>query len=317
MAKQIVTVGDLVIDLVLAVQLPVGIDQHQMSPSLQFEPGGAANTIIAARHMGLDVAVLGTVGSDFQGQIIKEILVQKGADTSALVIPSDSTTTTVVALTDKQQNGHVFLGHYGEGDSITLTPSAQTILLQSDAIFMPGYTLVEDRLKPLIDGVFAHLDANDIPFYFDVGPYLGQLADQNIEHVLKRTDVLLLTEDEIPFVTQGTGIDACVQLLDDYPDMLIILKSGASGCQILSQHSSIMCHGYKADVVDTVGAGDSFAGAFMWAHLNGMSLHDCGRIANAMGAASVQKAGGGRNTPTCADVQHILNLNQVGIDLQC
>ena len=250
--------------------------------------------------------------------MIKDILVQKGVDTSALMIPSDSTTTTVIALTDKQQNGHVFLGHYGEGDSITLTHTAQTILAQTNAVFMPGYTLLEDRLQPLVDGVFSFLGTSNIPFYFDVGPYLGQLAHPMIENVLRLTDVLLLTEDEIPFVTQGRkDIDACLQLLDDYPDMLIILKMGEAGCQIFSQHSSIMCRGYSANLVDTVGAGDSFAGAFMWAHLNGKSLDDCGRIANAMGAASVQKTGGGRNTPSCADVQNILNMSQVEIDLQC
>ncbi len=287
-----------------------------MSTSLQFEPGGAANTIIAARHMGLDVSVLGTVGGDFQGEMLKSILDQKGANTSALVIPAESTTTTVIALTDKQQQGHVFLGHYGEGDPISLTANAQTILFQSDAVFMPGYTLVEERLKPLVKGVFAHLETNIMPFYFDVGPYLGQLPHSDIETVLRLTDVLLLTEDEIPYVTQGqTGLDACKSLLQQYPNMLIVLKSGASGCQILSQQSNITCQGYDVEVVDTVGAGDSFAGAFIWAHLNGESLGDCGKIANAMGAASVQKMGGGRNIPSLADAQSILNINHVGIDL--
>jgi sugar/nucleoside kinase (ribokinase family) len=318
MAKRIVSVGDLVVDLVLEVQLPVAIDQHQMSRSLQIEPGGATNTIIAARHMGLDVAVLGTVGADFQGQMLKEVLHQERVDTSALVITPDSTTSTVIALTDSQQDGHVFLGHYGEGDLISMTATAQTILFQSDAVFMPGYTLIEERLQPLIEGVLANLATNNILFYFDVGPFLGRLSHERVKDILRITDVLLLTEDEVPFVTQGkTGVDACTNLLGDYPNLLIVLKSGEAGCQIISQQTNIMCHGYKVDVVDTIGAGDSFAGAFMWAHLNGMSLADCGKIANAMGAASVQKTGGGRNTPTCKEVQEVLNTNHVGINLPC
>ena len=318
MVKQIVSVGDLVLDLVLDVRLPVEIDQHQMSPTLQIEPGGAVNTIVASRHIGLDVAVLGTVGSDFQGQMIKAVLDEKGVNTSALLIPADSTTTTVIALTDKQKNGHVFLGNYGEGSSFSLTPTAQNILLQSDAVFMPGYTLIEDRLQALVAGVFDKISSNNIPFYFDVGPYLGQLSEPRLEQVLGLTDVLFLTEEEIPFVAQGnTDFAACLQILDDYPNMLIVLKTGAAGCQIMSQYSSIVCRGYDVNFVDAVGAGDSFAGAFMWAHLNGMSLDDCGRIANAMGAASVQKIGGGRNTPTCDEVQQILDANHVEIDLQC
>lgn len=318
MAKHIVSVGDLVVDLVLEVQLPITIDQHQMSSSLQFETGGATNTIMAARRMGLDVAVLGTVGADFQGRMLKEVLDQEAVDTSALVIPSESTTTTVIALTDKQQQGHVFLGHYGISDPIPMTPIAQQVLAQSDAVFILGYTLVEERLQPLIEDVLTYIDTNDIPLYFDVGPFLGQLAHEQIETVLQLTDVLLLTEDEIPFVTQGkTGIEACQELLERYPNLLIVLKTGESGCQIMSHQTSIICEGYKVDIVDSIGAGDSFAGAFMWAHLNGMSLADCGKIANAMGAASVQKIGGGRNIPTCQEVQEILNTNHVGIDLLC
>ena len=318
MAKQIVSVGDLVVDLILEVQLPAIIEQHQMSPSLLFEPGGAANTVLSARHMGLDVAVLGTVGDDFQGQMLRDILEKAGVDISTLVITPNSTTSTIVALTDNVNHGHVFLGHYGEGDSIFLTSDAKDTLRRADAVFIPGYTLVEARLEPLIHGVFDVIKSHGKTLYFDVGPFLGQLPHTQVERVLKHTDVLLLTEDEIPFVTRGkTTVADCKLLLEQFPNLLIVIKKGAEGCQILSGTTDITCDGYPADVVDTVGAGDAFAGAFMWAHLNGMPLKACGRIANAMGAASVQKAGGGRNVPTCQEVQAILDTNQVGINLSC
>ena len=42
MSKRMVSVGDLVVDLVLDVKLPVTVDHHQMSPTVLFEPGGAA-----------------------------------------------------------------------------------------------------------------------------------------------------------------------------------------------------------------------------------------------------------------------------------
>ena len=70
-------------------------------------------------------------------------------------------------------------------------------------------------------------------------------------------------------------------------------------------------------MVDTVGAGDAFAGAWIWADLNGYSARECGTIANAMGAASVGKRGGGRNVAPCADVQALLDENRTGIKLSC
>lgn len=305
MAKQIVTVGDLVVDIVLDVRLPAQIDQHQMSPTLSFEPGGATSTIFSARNMGLEVITLGTVGDDFQGKMLKQIMDEAGVDTSPLVIPQNSTTTTVVALTDREQSGHVFLGHYGQGDVIDMTSYAKSFLLKADAVFMPGYTTVEERLQPLVNSVFDLIRKHQRRFYFDVGPFLGELSQAQVASILETVDVLLLTEDEVPFVTNGNLHIA--ELLTAYPDMIIVLKQGATGCQILTQSQTIVCKGFQVEVVDTIGAGDAFAGAFMWAHLNGYSLKECGLIANAMGAVTVQKMGAGRKVPTRAEVQAMLN----------
>ena len=316
MPKQIVSIGDLVVDLVLDVNLPANIDEHQMSPTLLFEPGGAASTIFAARNMGLDVVALGTVGTDFQGQMLIQMLIDAGVDTSALTLPPNSSTTTVVALSDTTQNGHVFLGHYGEGDQVDMTHTAAGKLLHADAIFMPGYTAVEKRLQPLVQDTFELIDSHQLRFYFDVGPFFEQASDRLVAKILSLVDVLLLTEEEIPFVTGGhTGIHALQSLLNAYPDMMIVLKMGSSGCRILQSDGEIRCAGYHVQVADTIGAGDTFAGAFMWAHLNGLPLQECGTIANAMGAASVQVAGAGRNVPTRHEVQAILNDNRVPIDL--
>jgi sugar/nucleoside kinase (ribokinase family) len=318
MAKRIASVGDLVVDLVLDVAFPIEIDHHQMSPALLLEPGGAGTVVLAARRMGLDVSVLGAVGADFQGRMIKEVLDLEGVDTSVLLMTPGSTTTTVIALADQQRRGHVFLGHYGEGEPVTLTSAALDVLKQVDAVFMPGYTLVEERLKPLVAATLAFLAGNQTPFYLDVGPFLGQVAPQAVEDVLAVTDVLLLTEEEIPYVTAGqTSVMACQQLIERYPQMLIVLKSGAKGCQIFSGASTVVCEGYPVQVVDTIGAGDSFAGAFMWAHLQGLPLGECGKIANAMGAASVCKAGGGRNVPDLSEVQNILDRYHTGLQLPC
>ena len=98
MPNRLLTVGDLVVDILLDVRLPVNADDHQMSPTLLLEPGGACSTILAARNLGMDVAALGAVGADFQGRMLREIMAGAGVDISALQAPAGSTTTTVIAL---------------------------------------------------------------------------------------------------------------------------------------------------------------------------------------------------------------------------
>ncbi len=318
MPKGLVTVGDLVVDLLLDVRLPLHPNQHQTAKMLQFEAGGACTTILAARKMGLDVAALGTVGDDFQGRMLLDILNDAAVDTSALIVPAESTTTTVLALTDRAEGEHVFLGHYGKGVEIEFSAAAKAQLAVADAVFIPGYTLVEERLSGLVAGLFDWLAAHESRLYFDVGPFSRGLSAAQVKRALSITDVLLLTEDEVPFVAAGErGLDPCRRLCQQYPQLTIALKLAEAGCRIVSRQVDVQCGGFTVDVVDTVGAGDAFAGAYIWADLNGYSPLECGTIANAMGAASVGKAGAGRNVPSCAEVQSLLDRETTGINLSC
>ena len=316
--KRLVIVGDLVVDIVLDAVLPLHPNQHQTAKSLRFEAGGACTTILSARNMGLDVAALGTIGDDMQGRMLLDALDDAAVDTSALLIPPDSATTTVLALTDAERGEHVFLGHYGKGADIDFTDAAEKRLSASDAVFIPGYTLAEARLLGLVDGVLDWLAQHDRRLYFDVGPFSRQLSPAQIDQVLSLCHVLLLTEDEIPFVAAGErGLDACRRLCQHYRHLTIVLKLAEAGCRVMSPSIDLTCPGFAVDVVDTVGAGDAFAGAWIWADLNGYSLRACGAIANAMGAASVAKAGAGASVPSGADVQSLLDRENTGIHLSC
>ena len=318
MPKRLVTVGDLVLDLLLEARLPVEADAHQMSPSLLLEPGGACNTLLAARNFGLGAVALGTVGADFQGRMLQELLADAGVDVSALEIPPGSTTTTVVALSDTDKIEHVFLGHYGASPPIYLTSAARRQLKRADVVFIHGYTLVEKRLEPLVEGVLEFMASSATPLYIDVGPFLGQLEQADVVRVLSAADVLILTDDEIRFVAAGeSDIDACRRLLRVYPDLFIVLKRGAAGCHLLGRGLDCVCAGFSVPVVDTIGAGDAFAAAYVWAELQGYSPLECGTIGNATGAASVMKAGAGRNVPTSADAQAILDQHNTGLSLSC
>lgn len=308
----LVTIGDLVLDLLLEAQLPVGAGAHQTARSLRFEAGGACTTILAARRMGLEVAALGAVGDDLPGRFLIELLADAGVDISALQMPLTTTTTTVVSLSDRQAGGHVFLGRYGQGGAINFSEAAAQRLAEAAAVFIPGYTLLEERLSGLVDGVFAWLAGESRRVYFDVGPFLGGLARDRVAAALRLVDVLLLTEDEIAFVAQDLR-----DLQRSHPGLTIVLKLGERGCRLLSGEKDLYVPGFAVEVVDTIGAGDAFAAAFIWADLQRYSLADCGTIANAMGAASVGRAGAGRNVPSRAEVQALLDAEQRGIDLSC
>ena len=87
---------------------------------------------------------------------------------------------------------------------------------------------------------------------------------------------------------------------------LVIVKLGADGCRVHRGAESVELSAVPVPVVDTTGAGDSLDAAVIYGYLSGMELQSLAVLANAAGAAKVQKRGTGRNVPTLAEIRAVL-----------
>jgi ribokinase len=316
MTKRIVSIGDLVLDIIMPVRLPIRGGEHQNLPDRRTEPGGSANFIVAARHLGLAVSAAGAVGDDAYGAQILAPLRERGVDLSSVVVTPGSTSTIVITLTDRQSGEHVFLGHYGEGPEIPYPKELDAKIDQADALFLSGYTLVEKRIVPMTLRAIDYAHKRDKPITMDVGP-LFKLADElHVKWVLKHVYLLFLTADEASLVTKHDE-RAYADLLLEGPKFAVV-KAGAQGCMIVTRDGWFQVPAFKMDhVVDTVGAGDTFDAAFVAGLINGLEMRECALLANAMGAASTQKVGAGTNAPTCAEVMAVLEKAGEKINFTC
>ncbi len=313
---RVVTVGDFVADLLVSIPtLPVEPAKHQLATEMSVEPGGAGNFVIAGARLGLDMRLLGVRGTDLFGDTAAAALVAEGLDTQWLVAQPDGSTTTVLVLVDDACR-HVFLGKYGIGPAVEWSAAWEEQIRAAQALFLSGYTLHEERLASAALRGLETARESGVQVFFDPGPHIAGMTELRIANVLSRTDVLLLTEDEIPLVTQGQdGLDAAVGLLDAGP-ALICVKRGAQGCMLISHEKRVLHPGFPVGVRDTNAAGDSFAAAFIYAVLRGWPLEQVAAFANAMGAAKVQKLGSGRRVPTRAEVLAVLRQFQVEIPME-
>lgn len=317
MSKRLVCIGDLVLDLIMGVGLPVEPGQHQTSRFLRAEPGGAGNTMIAARHMGLEVAALAVVGSDAFGEQIIDQLRAEGVDTRDILIIPGASSTVVFVLTDQESGEHVFVGNYGEGPAAAYESRMGAPIESADAVFVSGYTLTEARIVPLAQQALEHAAAQGVPIYFDVGPFMAQCPPDRARWIMAHSTVMLMTEEEIPLAAGGRQSDSgCEYLLEQGPHTLVI-KHGAGGCTLITPEDWTHVPGYEVNVVDTVGAGDCFAGAFLAGQLFGLSLVESARLANAMGALVAGRVGAGRNAPSCREVLDLLDQMGEGVDFPC
>lgn len=311
---QVISIGDLVADIVLTIpRLPVEASQHQPAKQVRMEPGGAGNFLIAGARLGMQMVALGTAGEDPFGDAILSILAQEGIYIHEVVQSKDSTSTTVIVLVD-DAGQNVFLGGYGVGPEIELPPSWVESLNTAQAVFASGYTLREQRDAQAALKLMAMAHDRHIPVYFDPGPEMVYASTEQIQSVLRNSDTLLLTEDEIPFLTSGAqGLEAAHDLLR-YGPKRICVKRAAKGCILFTDQQRFEHPGFSVIARDPTGAGDSFAAAFIFASLAGWNPSSIIAFANAMGAAKVQKVGSGTQVPTADEIRNILHSNHVSLE---
>jgi sugar/nucleoside kinase (ribokinase family) len=313
MTFYVASFGDLVVDVVAGVPaLPVEAARDQLLDYIRLEPGGAGNFLIAGQRLGMHMRASGAVGQDAFGGIVLRILEEEGVDVSHVQYLPVGTTTTVLVLVDRLGQ-HVFLGRSGEGPEVLPGPWVKTFLEGVQALHLWGYTFMETALVTSMLHLAEEAYRCGVPVFFDPGPQL-RASELQIKHLLQLTQVILLTEAEMPLVTGGLwGSEGIEALLASGPSM-VVLKQGVKGCTVYTRTEMIVSPGFPVPLRDTTAAGDSFAAAFVYGYLRGWPLERVAAFANATGAAKVQKVGSGRQVPTAEEVRQVLRAFQIDID---
>lgn len=306
MTARIATIGDLTVDLVMPVALPIQPGQSLEVPWHRVEPGGAGNFLIAGQRLGAQMYAVGALGGDLYGQEALTILSAEGINVTGVTAQPETTTTVVIVLMEPDTGRFAYIWRGGQGPLIELSAAAKSNIDQADALFLQGYTLCEEQLHPLVDYALA----SDRALYFDIGPAISGAAEAERARARRRAQAILTTEDELPQITEGRIGQAAYDFLLSEGPRLVVIKRGAQGCRVITESGDCFdIPAFPATVRDLVGAGDCFNAAFIYGCLRGLSPQQAALLANAAGAAKVQKLGTGRAVPTRAEVEAILQAN--------
>jgi len=299
----IVAAGDLAADLVVELpRLPVRAEDFQLAGAISLEPGGNANLLIALSRLGAECVALGVLGEDPWGVEVARILEEEAVDLSLVRRQRDST----LALVLVDDSGrHALVGRYGEGASEVLGREQRRRIAAADAVFASGHSLREERARKLTLQSLEEARHSGVPCFFDPGPVFADLDREVKEKALSLSDVLLLNGGESEGLIRSSG----------GPDTVVV-KRGAAGCRLhVRDERPIEVQGPAVSVRDTTGAGDCFDAGYIFAYLRGRSPVECARLANLLGAAAVQKVGGGRNVPTRAELLELIAADGTGVEL--
>ena len=293
MTINVLCIGDVMLDVIARINVsPQKINFGSDTASrISTSSGGAAGNVAAwLTRTDARSTIVSHVGDDPAGAAIVAEFDALGVSHGDLVIPGE-TSGVVVVLVDSSGERTMFPDK-GANSRLTVTDLPDLGTFQ--AVYISGYAL----LNPLArDGVLAMIEkikAEGLPIYFDpasVGA-MKDVADKELHNWFSMMDVLFLNEEESIYLTGSVDIERALNYLLDFSQVVVIKRGSAGAIAKARGFDSISLPAVAATVVDTTGAGDSFAAGFIASYSKNHDLTAALQAGGELAAGCVAIVGG-------------------------
>jgi sugar/nucleoside kinase (ribokinase family) len=256
--------------------------------------GSGAITACGAARLGLRTGLVALVGDDSFGRFMQESLAERGVDVSAVAVDAERPTGVSVVLVRGEDRAILT----APGTIADLTP--ELVSVGNAAHVHVSSFFLQDRLRAGVAALFSEARAAGATTSIDPnwdprGQWDGGLLD-----ALASTDILFVNAEEVRRIArEDDDVAATKKLAERGP--LVVVKLGAEGALAVAGDDVVRERALQVDVVDTVGAGDSFDAGFLAGFLARSSLADSLALACRCGSLSTRAAGGTAAQPTLAE----------------
>jgi fructokinase len=228
--------------------------------------GSPFNAAVGLARLAQPVAFFSAVSRDFLGARLMRALAAEGVNTSAVQRSDAPTTLGLVGLDADRVPSYSF---YGEGCADRqLSPDALEALPQAvSAIHLGSYAAVVEptasTLRALVEREHARtLVAYDPNIRLNVEPNLARWRNM-LEWMLPRTQLLKISEEDLQLMLPGTSCDAFAANALHHGVKLLVVTRGAEGSVAWTPQAHASVPSVEVEVIDTVGAGDTFQAALL------------------------------------------------------
>ncbi|KGA19301.1 hypothetical protein GM50_6120 [freshwater metagenome] len=269
-SQKVLCIGDVMLDVVVALQAPINYGQDTPSKITTHGGGAAGNVASWIAHAGTAASIVARIGNDSAGAAITSEFDELGVDYSSLRKTSDATGVVVVVV-DKKGERTMF-PETGANSGLVVTDMPD--LAGFDAAYVSGYALLNPRSRAGVLDMIAVIKSAGLPIFYDTVT-VGAMKEVDralIQSWLPLMDYVLPNEEEALYVADASDIDsALTKLLELCP--AVIIKRGPSGAIAQNRGGTrIDIDAIKTVVADTTGAGDSFAAGFIATKISGGDL---------------------------------------------
>lgn len=261
----------------------VGIGEilWDMLPTGKALGGAPANFAYHAKRLGEEGWAVSAIGDDPLGREIMDIVGEKRLNN--LIAVTDKPTGTVQVTLDAHGVPTYNIMEDVAWDNIPFTPEMEALAKRADAVCFGS--LVQRMGSRAAVLKFLHATRPEALRVFDINLRQHYYSKEVLDTSLRLANILKINDEEIRIVADMFGLEgddtaACRSLVERYDLQLVILTKGADGSEVITATEAIPQTVGKVEVVDTVGAGDSFTAAFVVSYLRGDPLSEAQRLAN-------------------------------------
>ena len=267
--------------------------------------GSAANTLIAISQFGGKAFYSCKVADDEPGKFYSQDLIDCGVATNLESHAPESGVTgkcLVFVTPDADRTMNTFLGISGDFSDQELVPE---VIENSEYTYIEGYLVSGESSKQAAikareiaqaagkKVAFTLADFNMVKFF---KPGLLEIIGSGV-------DFLFANESEALLMADTEDFDVAVNYLKTITKGFAVTR-GAAGSVVFDGEQLITIEPFPVKAIDTVGAGDMYAGAFLYGITNGMSYKEAGRLASLASSTIVTTLGARMKTN---EVQALLN----------
>jgi fructokinase len=306
--------GEILIDF-----LPTTADGQ--TTGFRMHPGGSPlNVAVGVARLGQPIAFSGRVARDFFGRYLRSYAESQRIDTRFLLDTDATTTLAFVAMED----GEPAFSFYGEGAADTLMTPAdlpQAMFEETRALHVGSISLLRGSTPSAVLAAVEQARGRAlISFDPNIRPPLVQDANQYralIDHLATKVDIFKISAADLGWLHPDLSVEQAAARIHGLGPALVVVTRGGKGGLALRGSDTLSIPAFSVQVVDTVGAGDTFNAGMLVGlaerdaldrdallALSTQAIADTLRFASAAAALNCSRAG--CDPPTRAEVQPLL-----------
>jgi len=287
--------GEINPDLILTdPNLEPRFDQTEILVEDTTLTAGSSSVIFScgAARLGLSVAFIGVVGKDLFGAFMLDVLKSRAVDISNVIVDENQTTGLSVIL--NRINDRAILTHTGAINALHSEQVTDELLVQTRHLHVASYFL-QTSLQPGMADLFQRAQTLDLTTSLDTN-WDPEEKWGGVNELLKHTTVFLPNENEALSLTGASTVEEAAERLAAQAS-IVAVKMGVDGGLVFDGESLYRAPIIPVDVLDTVGAGDTFDAGFIYGFLQGWPLKRCLELGVVCGSLSTRLAGGITSQP--------------------